>query len=192
MWATKWLTGEECTQCGDAGQKDDSNPGRTEMDDVRYYHSTPNGTQFKIYFWNFSFTVDSWTTWGLGAPTAAQANIHVQLLTLQSANSTSHRWKTVCPICGWESTVGNLLLGMWKYCFWPMAGWTCGCKTGGLEGSLFLLKKFLYKWTHAVQIPVVQGSTVIFLDHSWQWVTETMESKTVDKENYCNMESIWL
>ena len=47
--AAKWLTGGEHVQPGDAGQRDDSRPGRRKQNGRRMYHSTQNSTQCKSY-----------------------------------------------------------------------------------------------------------------------------------------------
>lgn len=41
--------GRECLQCGDVGQKDDSHPGGTDWDSMRFHHTTQSGAQFKTY-----------------------------------------------------------------------------------------------------------------------------------------------
>ena len=59
---------------------------------------------------------------------------------LTSADSTNHWWKQC-----FSSVVGNLRLGMQKYCFWSMVSWIWGCETWRHKGpTIFIKNKFTY------------------------------------------------
>ena len=119
------------------------------------------------YFWNFTFSIDSWTTWGLGCwqvhhwkpmynfdSTVTLLHLQIQPTTDPKQYFQSVGGSPWLGICWWEykSTIFDLRLVE-----------AVDVKHVDTKGRCIYWKHFPYNWTCTDQICVVQGSIVMFL-----------------------------